>query len=600
MVLESGLLITADDHYELSGPFPPLAIPNTLHDSLMARLDRLASAKEVAQRGATLGRNFSYQMLAAVSPIGETSLQQALAKLVEAGVLYRRGQRLQAHYIFKHALIQDAAYQSLLKSTRQQYHSQIAQVLEEQFPDTTETQPELVAHHYTEAGLFTQAIPYWQHAGERATQRLANVEAITHFTTGLDLLKTLPDTPVRTQHELKLQIALGVPLMATEGYAAPGVERAYARARQLCQQVGKTPQLFPVLRGLAVFYLLRAELQTTDELGEQLLTLAQSVQEPALLLEAHYTLGATLFFRGEPTRARTHLEQCIILYDPQRHGSHAFLYGQDPGVFAHLVMALALWVLGYGDQALERIHEALLLAQGVSHQFSLAGALHFGAWLHHFRREGHETQNQAEALVTLSREQGFPFWMAWGTVLRGWALAEQGQEEEGIAQIRQGLSGLQATGAALVRPYIFVMLAQAYGEVGQPEEGLSVLAEALSVAHKTGERWCEAEVYRLKGQLTLQKFHVSGRTFQVPNLQHVPPSPQAEAEECFWKAIETARRQSAKSLELRAVISLARLWQQQGKGAAACQRLTDIYDWFTEGFDTKDLQEAKALLQELS
>jgi class 3 adenylate cyclase/predicted ATPase len=588
-VLESGLLKERKKHYELTGPLPPLAIPSTLQDSLMARLDRLAPVREIAQLGATLGREFSYELIHAISPLDEGTLQQRLRQLIDAELLYQRGLPPQATYVFKHVLVQDTAYQSLLKSKRQQLHQQIVQALTQCFPETVETQPELVAHHYTEAGLTAQAIPHWQQAGQRAIARSANVEAISHLTKGLELLKTLPDTPERTQQELTLQIALGVPLMATAGYAAPGVENAYARARQLCQQLGESPQLFPALRGLWVFYLLRAELQTTYELGEQLLTLAQRVQEPALLVEAHYALGAALFFRGEPARARTHLEQCMTLYDPQRHGSHAFLYGQDPGVFAHIVAALALWVLGYGDQALKRIHDGLLLAQQLSHQFSLAGALLFVAWLYHFRREGQESQDWAEAGLTLSREQGFPFWMGWGTILRGWALAEQGQGEEGIAQMRQGLSGLQATGAELVRPYIFAKLAEAYGEVGQPEEGLTLLAEALAVAYNTGERWGEAELYRLKGTLLLQ-----------PKAQRPRAKVEEEAEECFLKAISIARQQGAKSLELRAVMSLSRLWQQQGKKAEAHQQLAEIYGWFTEGFDTKDLQEAKALLQELA
>jgi predicted ATPase len=293
-VLESGLVREANGRYELAGPLPPLAIPTTLQDSLMARLDRLAPVKEVAQIGATLGREFSYELLQAVSPVDEARLQQALGKLVEAEVLYQRGLPPQARYVFKHALIQDAAYQSLLKSTRQQYHQKIAQVLEERFPETTETQPELLAHHYTEAGLIIQAIPYWERAGRRAIERSANLEAINHFTRGLALLKTLPDTPERTRQELTLQIALGVPLQATRGFAAPEVERAYARARELCQQMGETSQLTPVLRGLWEFYELRAELQTACELGEHLHTLAQRVQDPALLLVAHDVLGDTL------------------------------------------------------------------------------------------------------------------------------------------------------------------------------------------------------------------------------------------------------------------------------------------------------------------
>ncbi len=268
MVVESGLLREADGHYELTGPLPSLAIPTTLQDSLMARLDRLATAREAAQLGATLGREFSYELIRAVSPIDEARLQQALAELVEAEVLYQRGLPPQARYLFKHALIQDAAYQSLLKSTRQQYHKQIAYVLEERFPETTETQPELLAHHYTEAGLVEQAIIYWQQAGQRATERSANVEAISHLTRGLELLKALPDTLERARQELTLQVTLGMPLIAAKGQAAPEVERTYTRALELCRQIGETPQLFPVLAGLRRFYVGRGDLQTSRELGE--------------------------------------------------------------------------------------------------------------------------------------------------------------------------------------------------------------------------------------------------------------------------------------------------------------------------------------------
>jgi predicted ATPase len=322
MVMESGLYVGAQH----AAPLPPLGIPTTLQDALMARLDRLATVKEVAQLGATLGREFSYELLRVVSPVPEASLQQALAKLVEAEVLYQRGLPPQARYLFKHALIQDAAYQSLLKSTRQKHHKQIAQVLEKQFPETKETQPELLAYHYTEAGLSTQAISYWQQAGQRAIERSALLEAIGHLTKGLEVLQRLPDTPERVQQELPLQIALGTPLIATKGYAAPEVEHAYTRALELCRQVGETPQLFPVIGGLAGFYMVRGELQTARELTEQLLTLAQRVQDPALFLEAYMGLGVSSYFLGEFAPAREYLEQGIALYDPQQHRSHAFLY----------------------------------------------------------------------------------------------------------------------------------------------------------------------------------------------------------------------------------------------------------------------------------
>jgi predicted ATPase/class 3 adenylate cyclase len=583
MVLESGLVRDEEDRYALAGPLPPLAIPTTLHDSLMARLDRLSTARAVAQLGAVLGREFAYELIQAVTMMDEATLQRGLAQLVDAELLYQRGQPPQAQYVFKHALIQETAYQSLLKSTRQQYHQQIAQVLAVQFPDIVETQPELLAQHYTEAGLAAQAILYWQRAGQQAMQRSANLEAINHLTKGLELLETLPDTPERTQQELTLHTALSVPLMATKGAAAPEVERTYARARELCQQVGETPQLFPVLYGQWLFYLVRAQLQTARQLSEQLLILAQRAQDTTLLLEAHRALGTSLFYLGELAPARTHLEQAMTLYDPQQHRSLAFHAGQDPGVVCRGFAAWALGLLGYPDQALQRSDDTRVLAQERAHPFTLAYALDFATRIHQLRREGQLTHQWAEALLTLSREQGFTQRLATGTILWGWALAAQGQTAEGIAQMRQGLAAFRATGAELARPYYLALLAEAYEEAGQAEEGLTALAEALAAAHTTGERFCEAELARLTGESLLAQ-----------SAEH-----HAAVETWFQQALDIARRQQAKSLELRTAMSLSRLWQRQGKCKEAHDLLAPIFGWFTEGFDTADLQEAQALLEEL-
>jgi predicted ATPase len=580
MVLESGLLQEREERYELTGPLPPLAIPATLHDSLMARLDRLAAVKGMAQLGATLGREFSYGLLQAVSPWDEGTLQRGLQQLVAAEFLYQRGLPPQATYRFKHALIQEAAYQSLLRSTRQQHHQRIAQVLEARFPDLCATQPELLAHHYTEAGLSAQAIPYWQRAGERAVERSAQAEAISHLTKGLELVRTLPDTPERIQHELPLQITLGASLMATKGYAALEVERAYTRARELCQQMGETPQLFSVLRGLWAYYLTRMELHIALELGEQLLRLAQNVQSQSLLVRAHFTLGQTLFHLGEFSTACAHVEDGITLFDPQRRSVRAM---PDPGLGCLCYAGGVQWMLGYPDQGLKRIHEALTLAREQSHAFSLAFALFFAAICHQYRREVQVTQERAEALISLTTEQGFGYLLVLGKIMAGWAQAEQGQREEGITWIRQGLTGMRAAGAEIVRPYFLALLSEAHRKEGQTEEGLRVVAEALAAGRETGQRYYEAELYRLKGELLLAR----------------SAEQQVEAEACLQQALDIARRQQAKSLELRAATSLSRLWQQQGKRAEARELLAPVYGWFTEGFDTADLQEAKALLEEL-
>jgi predicted ATPase/class 3 adenylate cyclase len=584
MLLESDLLLEEVDHYALSGELSGVAIPATLQDSLMARLDRLPMVREVAQLGAVLGREFAYEMLQALAAVEESTLQDRLGQLVGAELLYQRGRPPRAKYMFKHALIQDAAYASLLKRTRQQYHQQIAQMLEAEFPETVEAEPELVAHHYTEAGLNEQAVGYWLQAGKRASQRSANVEAINHLSKGLEVLMTLQDTVERARQELDLQITLGPVLMAVKGFASPDTECAYARARELCQQVGETPQLFPVLYGLFRFYMVRAELQATRELAEQIFSLAKRAEDPALLLEAHRVMGQTMFWLGENAPARAHLEQGMALYDPQKHRSHAFVYGQDPGVACQSFSAMPIWVLGYPDQALHGINEALTLAQELTHPFSLAYALQLAAVVYQFRREAEETQERAEELIALSTEQGFPMWLAYGTIMRGWALTAQGQGAEGIVQVRQGLAAHRATGAELHRPHFLALLAEAHGKLGQPEEGLTVLAEALAIVENTGERNWEAELHRCKGELLLMQ-----------EGQKVRP-----AEECFRQALDTARRQQAKSLELRAAMSLSRLWQQQGKQEEAKQLLAEIFDWFSEGFDTADLKDAKALLMELT
>ena len=587
-MLESGLLIEADDHYELRGLLPSRAIPSTLQDSLMARLDRLAPVKEIAQLGATLGREFSYELLRAVSPLDEVLLQQGLRQLVDAELIYQRGLPPQATYLFKHALIQDTAYQSLLKSTRQQYHQQIAQVLTDRLPETVESQPELLAHHYTEAGLREQAIPYWQRAGERAIQRSAYVEAISHFTRELEVLKTLPETPERAQQELTLQLALGPAVFAIKGYAAPEVEQTGIRARELCQQLGESPQLMPVLARLWVFYQNRGELQTARELVEQLLRLAQRVHDRYFLSSAHTGLGMTLSYMGEFTSARTHLEQALALYDPQQPPRQA-TSTSDRRVLCLSSVTLPLWYLGYPDQGQQKSQESLALAVELSHSFSLAFALWHVAECHFLRREGQLARERAEALITLSTEHGFPHWLAGGTLVRGGALTEQGQVEEGIVQMQQSLAAHRATGAESGRSHRLALLAEACRKMGQYEEGLSVLSEAQTLVNRTGEHYYEAELYRLRGELTLAQSGVQGLESRIK-----------KAEECFLKAIDIARKQQARSLELRATVSLARLWQQQGKQKEAHQLLFEIYHWFTEGFGTKDLQEAKALLEELS
>ena len=567
----------------------PVAIPATLQDSLMARLDRLESGKEIAQLGACIGREFSYRLIDAIAPGDQAGLDDALDQLIHAELLYRHGRPPDATYAFKHALVQETAYQSLLKSRRRPIHARIADALQQRFGEIVEVEPELLAHHYTEAGIIKQAIPYWQQAGERAVQRSANVEATGHFTMALELLQTLPDSLERNQQELTLQLALGKPLQATTGFATAEVEQAYTRARELCERVGETSHLFQTLDGLRLVYLTRADHTAAHATAQQLLTLAENADDSDLLLEAHFATAHTLHYLGEFVSARNHCEAGIALYDRQQHRADAVLHRRNPSVGCRSLAARTLWFLGYPDQALKRSLEALALAQESLHPFSLAYALNFAGWVHQVRRDVQAAQERADEVIALATEHGIQFYLIYGTVIRGWALAAQGQAGEGIAQIRQGLAASRAIGSDLSRASFLALLAEAQGHAGQPKEGLATVDEALSSVDRTEERFYEADMYRLKGALTLQS-QAKGQTSKV----------EGEAEACFQKAIKIARQQRAKSWELRAATSLARLWQRQSKQAEAHEVLAEIYNWFTEGFDTKDLQEAKSLLEKLA
>jgi predicted ATPase/class 3 adenylate cyclase len=581
-ILESGQLQAVDEHYELTGSLRALMIPATLQDSLMARLDRLVTAKGIAQLAAVIGRQFAYALLQRVSQVDETTLQRELGRLVEAELVYQRGLLPQSTYVFKHALIQDAAYASLLKSTRQHYHEQIAQVLEAQFPDTVATQPELLAYHYSEAGLIEQAIGSWQRAGHQASERSANPEAISHFSIGIALLQTLPETPAHTQQAVTLYIALGAALQMAKGIGAPEVEHTYTQARALCQQVGETSQLVPVLFGLWRFYIARPQFHTARELGDTLLHLAQGANDSALAVLAHYALGNTWLCLGALPTARQHLEAGIVRYTPDQRQAPAFRIGHDPGVACRAFAAWTLWVLGYPEQAQGHIHEALALAHALEHPFSLAYAQCWSAYVYQCCRDVLAVHEHAEAAVALATAQGFTQWAAAGTSARGWALARQGQGEEGMAQVRQGIAAWRATGAALYVPYYGTLLADVCDHLGHLADGLQALAEAHTLVEQYEERLWEAEISRLRGVLLL-----------ALSADH------QEAEACFQQALAIARRQQAKSWELRAAMSLARLWQQQSKRQEAYDLLTPIYGWFTEGFDTADLQDAKVLLHEL-
>jgi tetratricopeptide (TPR) repeat protein len=395
-VVESGALREVNGHYELTGPLADLAIPTTLQDSLMARLDRLGEAKGVAQLAATLGRTFSYELLRAVSELSETTLQRELSFLVQAELLYQRRMPPRSTYVFKHALIQDAAYQSLLKSTRRQYHQSVAQVLEAQFPDTADAQPELLAHHLTEAREIARAVPYWRRAGQRAVEHSAYEEAVNHLTKGLELVERLPDTPERIRHKIVLQADLGNALMVTRGRAAPEVETAFRRARELCLQTEDAPEFFRVSWGLFWFYLLRGELQATRRLAEQLPRLAERDQSPELLLEAHHAMGTMSFYLGDLESAQEHVKQGMALYYAKKRPPNVFATVQDPGMACLCYASHMLVLMGYPDQARQKINEALALAETLAHPHTMALALNHATVFHQHRREVKAAQEKAE------------------------------------------------------------------------------------------------------------------------------------------------------------------------------------------------------------
>jgi predicted ATPase len=584
-VLESGLLADAGDRYELAGPLPPLAIPSTLHDSLMARLDRLAPVKEVAQTGAVIGREFSHELLAAVAPMSANLLADALEQLVNSQLVFRRGGPPEATYTFKHALVQDAAYQSLLKSKRQQLHARIAEALEQRFPDIGETQPEVLARHLTEAGLVAGAIPYWRRAGELAAGRSANVEAVAHLSKALELIGTLPNASALLDEELALLIAIGGPLMATKGYGAPEVECAYNRASALCDQLGRAAELFPVLRGLWSYYNVQGELRRAHALAERLVVLADAQEAPLRRALARRALGTALFFLGRFRDATTVLDEGIAIDDAvagwEEHRSDLVLYTERASMAGRLYSGWALWFLGFPDRAVGTMDAGFALAQRLAHANSLAFALTRVALLHNLRREFVTAQRQAGAAIDIARQHHMAEWLAQATMCRGFALVGLGQQAEGIAQLRAGLADWNAVGNRLLNPQWLGYIAEAHLRANQLDDALGALDRAAE-ASATGACHYQAELHRLRGEV-LRK-----------------TGDDAEAASWLQGATDIARSQEAKSLELRAATSLARLWAERGRRGEAHDLLAPVYGWFTEGFDTADLKDAKALLDELA
>jgi class 3 adenylate cyclase/predicted ATPase len=557
-------------------------VPATVQAILASRIDRLPpDEKELLQTLAVTGREFALSLVRGVADGGDDDLERMLADLQTAEFIYEQPATGDIEYIFKHALTQEVAYNSLLIEHRKLLHKRAGQALESMFAGQLEEHLDELAHHYSRSDNVEKAVEYLGWAGQQALQRSAYADAIDRLTAAIDLLQRLPDSPERIQRELLLQLPLGPALYAVQGYAAPETERAYTRARELCERLGDPPELFPTLFGLWALHVVRGELRRADELAEQLLRRAQGTQDSALLLYAHLALGETSYWLGDLRPAGEHLEMAMSLYDPERHRLLTLRYlGIDAGVYCSSFAAHTLWLLGYPDRAIKRGNEALALAQALSHPVSLGFAGGSLTILHQFRREAPAAQETAERMIALSAIDD----LAFATSVRGWAIAEQGRHEEGIAQIQEGLAAHRRTGGELTRTYLLCLLAEAYGEASRLDDELNALTGALAAADENEIRFYEAETHRLKGELLLRQ----------------DDSNAAEAQSCYERAIEIARSQSAKSWELRATMSLARLLAKQRHRDEARATLAEIYGWFTEGFDTADLKEAKALLDELS
>lgn len=494
MVLESGLLREEEDRYALTSRLPPLAIPSTLHDSLMARLDRLSAVRGLAQLCATVGREFTYPLLKAVASWDDGPLKQGLQQLVTAEFLYQQGLPPQATYRFKHALIQDTAYESLLKSTRQRHHLRIAEVLESRFRETVATEPELLAHHYGEAGLTAKAVPYWQAAGQRALQRSANREAVAHVTRGLEVLGTMPETPERAQQELGLQIMLGAALGATQGQQAVG--HVYTRACELARQGGSTPELFAALWGYWYARIAQGQMPPARELAADYLELARRQRDPLVLAAGHRMLANTAWWQGDLKEALDHSREGLAIYNPEQHRASLVSYGQDSGVCCGWIRALTKWVLGYPDQAVHSMDETLARARGLAHPFSEAQTLLFSAHLYQLLREPQAARARAEEALALCIEHGFEAYRTWCLLPRGWAEAQQGHAMEGIANIHEALDARHATGAKAVLPWFYTVLGEAYGRAGNVDDGLRAAEEALGWVQHNDEHLYAAEAYR--------------------------------------------------------------------------------------------------------
>jgi predicted ATPase len=562
-------------------------VPATLHASLLGRLDRLGpSAKTVAQAGAAIGRDFSYELLAAAAPLAEPELQEALRRLVEAGLVFQRGAPPAAEYLFKHALVQDTAYSTLLRGPRQALHRRIAEALEQRFSDLVETRPEILAHHYGEAAIADKATTYWHRAGKSSVAKSAVTEATAQLRRGLSLLDGVPETRERKQLELDIHVTLVSALMAGKGYADPETLAALERANRLVTETAAvgTPLHFSVLYGLWVSTFSGGTMAAALEHATNFLSSAQSQPSSGPLLVGHHTLALSLMYGGDYRAALEHVEMAASLYRPDEHRDDVFRYGQDIGVSAFAVLSIALWHRGYPDQSARAADRALAYSRELGHAHTLAYTLAVAGQAAVLARDVATACAYGNDCVALTSEHGLFHWATYGRILQGWADAQKGEATKGIARIRDGMAAYEATGARVTTPLFLTLLGEALALAGKLEEALTALDDGLAKAAGSGVRGWDAEIHRLRGELT-------GR---------LPYPDPAKAEDSFRTALAIAREQGTRGYELRAATSLARLWREQGRLTEARELLAPVYGWFTEGFDTADLKEAKALLDQLT
>lgn len=582
-LLESGLLREEGDHYALTTPLQPVLVPPTLHDSLMARLDRLPpAAKETAQIAAVMGREFSYEILAGVSSRGRDELEAVLDHLVASELVSARGIGAEAVYTFKHILVQEVAYQSLLRDRRRSLHAQIARMLESRAPEIASTEPELLAHHYTEAGSIAPAIAHWHRAGERAARRSSNLEAINHLRRALDLLGRLPEAAERAGWELTILITLGPCLMATKGWGSPDVEAAYERARRLARELDRSADLFPALWGLWLVAHAGGHAAAARALQGELLGLAQRQGNPTLMLQAHHAGWSTYCSDGEFGTAQHHVEEGVSLYLPKAHRQQALTYGgHDPCVCALSLAALSRFILGFPEKARRHSDDAVRMAREIGHAPTLAHGLWYQAELCQIQGAASEASELSSIVLELALQRGMAQYAAWAMMVQGWAECARGDARQGLARVEEGLAALRANGMKYHLPHRLALLAQAQAAAGEVEAALTTIEETINSVEETGERWFESEAYRWRAVLLLARSNAE------------------QAEACLHHAIAVAERQQARLWQLRAATTLARHFHERGCRSKARDLLAPIFGWFTEGFDTSDLLEAKALLVEL-